>query len=89
MTNRTPNLMATISAHPIFCPFLFQPGRSFHESHSFSRIMPMPQDKEASTQKSMDEVTGGFDRMELQKSRDNLCATNQCQQGHERQKFFG
>ena len=33
--------------------------------------MPIPQDEEASTQKSMDEVTGGFDRVEPQKSRDN------------------
>ena len=76
MTNRRVNSMATISAHPIFRPFLFQPGWSFHESHSFSRIMPIPQDEKASTQKSMDEVTGGFDRVEPQKFRDN-CVCHQ------------
>lgn len=71
IANKRPSSMATISAQPMLRPFLSQLGRSFHASHSLFRIIPMPHDDEASTQKSIEEVTGGFDRKEPQNSEES------------------
>ena len=69
--NKRPNLMAMISAHPMLWPFLSQPGRSFHDSHSSPKMTPIPQDEEVSTQNSIGEGVGGLDRVEPQKSEES------------------
>ena len=68
---KRPSSMATISAQPMLRPSLSHPGTSLQASHSSSNIMPIPQDEEASTQNSMEDVGGGFDNDEPQKSVDN------------------
>ena len=60
IANRSPSSIATISAQPMLRPSVFQPGVSFHESHSLSRTIPTPHEDDASTQNSMGEVSGGF-----------------------------
>ena len=67
MAKRSPNLIATISAHPMLWPSLSQPGQSFQASHSSSRIIPMPHDDDALSQNWTGEALGGFDKEEPQK----------------------
>jgi hypothetical protein len=47
-----------ISAHPMLWLSLSQPGINFHASYLSLRMIPTPQEEEASTQNLM-EVTGG------------------------------
>ena len=63
--------MAMISAQPILWPFLCQPGCNFQASQLSPKIMPMPQEDEASTQNSIGKGGGGLAKEEPQKSDDN------------------
>ena len=60
--------MATNSAQPMLRPSASQPEDKCQASHSPSKTIPMPQEEEASTQKSTGEVGGGLDRTDPQKS---------------------
>ena len=71
-----PNSIATISAQPILRPYLFHPELNFHASHSPLNITPIPQDDDASTQNSIVEVVGGFNKKEPQKERES-CVRHQ------------
>lgn len=67
-----PSSIATISAHPMFRPSVFQPTDNLQASHSPLKTIPMPHDEEASTQKSTEEAGGGLDKEELQKAKANF-----------------
>ena len=60
--------MATISAQPMLQPSLSQPGKSFQASHSLLKMIPMPQEDEASTQNLTGEQGGGLVSVEPQNS---------------------
>jgi hypothetical protein len=68
MTRRRPNSMAINSAQPILRPPDFQPLRSCIASQRLSKTIPIPQSVEASTQNSMGDGGGGWERMDPQMS---------------------
>jgi hypothetical protein len=63
-----PTSIATVSAQPILRPSESQPLENFQASHTPLKTMPIPQEDDASTQKSIGEMGGGLDNMEPQKS---------------------
>ena len=67
MAKRSPNSIATISAHPMLRPSLSHPGQSLQASHSSFKMIPMPHYDDASTQNWTGEALGGFDKEEPQK----------------------
>ena len=63
--------MVTISTHPMLQPCVSQPFFNFQVSHSLPKTILMPHDDEASTQNSVDEMGGGFERIDPQNSADS------------------
>jgi hypothetical protein len=63
--------MATILAQPILRLFLSHLGISLQASHFLSRMIPMPQDEEASTQNSIGDTRRGLESEELEKLADS------------------
>ena len=59
--------MATILAQPILQPSLFYLGISLQVSHSSPRMIPIPQEEEASTKNLMRDMEDGLDNEEPQK----------------------
>ena len=52
-------------------PSRSQPGCNFQKSHSLLKTTPIPQEDDASTQNSIGEMGGGFDREEPQNGRES------------------
>ena len=59
--------MATILAQPILQLSLSHPEISLQASYSSPKMIPIPQEEEASTQNSMGDTEGGLDNKEPQK----------------------
>ena len=59
-----PSSMAMNSAHPMLRLFDLHPAQSSIASQCLSKTIPMPQSVDASTQNSMGEGGGGWDRVE-------------------------